>query len=121
MFTTYSHLKAEDNYRREVLRDQNRTGKRGRVGKAVAALVVAGVIALAACGTVGEPEAMVQSVNDIAPAGQPDVGRLGEILGAYDSPDIEFGGLDAPDWEPNWGAAGSLSPGGFSGPAHGPR
>lgn len=95
MLTTYSHLKADDEYRREDLRDHYQARSTGRVGKAVAALVVAGAVALAACGTAVETETVDSDAAApvvVTEAG-PDTMTLEE----------KFSGVPAPDWHPKYG------------------
>jgi hypothetical protein len=119
MFTTYSQLKAEDKYRREVLRDQYQTEAKGRAGKAVTALVVAGAIALAACGVPVEADTgaalNTQSaiLTDNGPSWEPNAALLDEILNAQErNTEVlaarieasEFGPMAAPSWQPNTGA-----------------
>jgi hypothetical protein len=97
-------IKAEDKYRREVLRDQYQT-KSGRGGKTVATLVVAGAIALAACGIPAETEAGAPNVatdgpssilTDPGPSWAPNL--PGPVSPA--APTIEFGGMPAPgSWQ----------------------
>lgn len=123
MLTTYSHLKAEDKYRRDALRDQYQMEKKGRIGKVVATLVVAGAVVLAACGAVADTRtiAQSQSVNDIAPNWQPNVKLLEEILGDDEQPVTEPGGIGAPNWKPNWEAATSVDRHTTVRPTQGPR
>lgn len=129
MFTTYSHLKAEDKYRREVLRDQSQIETKGRVGKAVTALVVAGALALAACGATASDTGEVQNAparaeTDLeyafggtqAPTPQGSRGLMSTILASDAAdPELAFSGVEAPTAE---ASALDLPD---SGPASGPR
>jgi hypothetical protein len=123
MFTTYSQLKAEDKYRREVLRDQYQTEAKGRAGKAVTALVVAGAIALAACGVPVEADTgaalNTQSaiLTDNGPSWEPNAALLDEILNAQErNTEVlaarieasEFGPMAAPSWQPSHGAVDAV-------------
>lgn len=110
MFTTYSHLKAEDKYRRDVLRDQYQTKNEAGIAKTVAALVVAGAIVLAACGIPSEADSgAVSSVTgtrsflaDPGPVWSPNLSVL--------IPAAEFGGMAAPGWQPNLDAITTVRP-----------
>lgn len=124
MFTTYSHLKAEDNYRRELLRDQRHTDTKGRAARTVAALVLVGAMALAACGAPVEADAGnpadTQSaiLSDNGPTWEPYRALLEEILTIEES-DLEvmaarieapeYGPMAAPSWQPSRDALGSFS------------
>lgn len=110
MLMSNEFVKAEDKYRRESLRDQYQTDAKGRVGKAVTALVVAGAIALAACGVPAQGSGAVQSTpakvtTDLehafsgtpAPMPQGSRGLMSAILGP-ETADLEtvFSGIAAP-------------------------
>lgn len=92
-------VRAEDKYRREVLRDQYQTRSTGRVGKTVAALVVAGAIVLAACGTAVDTETKTEAATA-------DVGVPAVVIQTSPKPQTleeRFSGVPAPDWHPKYG------------------
>jgi hypothetical protein len=124
MFTTYSHLQAEGKYRREVLRDQNRTTER-RVGKTVTTLVLVGALALAACGVpveantgaAADPASAI--LTDNGPTWEPNRAMLEAILTGRGSADEvlgteveedELGVMPAPSWQPSQKALGEFLP-----------
>lgn len=78
-------VKAENNYRRELLRDQYQNGK-GTVAKASTLVVVASLV-LAACGAAAPTESadadrrdVVAQVSDPGPEWQPDETALNTVL-----------------------------------------
>ncbi|HEX6299749.1 MAG TPA: hypothetical protein VF148_04720 [Acidimicrobiia bacterium] len=103
-------IKAEDKYRREVLRDQYQD-KGGNVGITAALILVAAMI-VAACGTAVETGTGTvssnQAVRDVAPVWEPNHSMLDSILEAQATvgislaPPIEFGGMAAPSWQPDF-------------------
>ncbi|MGD2059696.1 MAG: hypothetical protein PVF87_02415 [Acidimicrobiia bacterium] len=113
---SYEFVKAEDNYRREVLRDQNRAETKGRARKTVAALLVVGAVALAACGApagadtgkVANTESAI--LTDNGPTWEPNRALLEETLNPQES-DVEvmaarieapeYGPMAAPSWQPD--------------------
>lgn len=103
MLFTQEAIKAEDKYRREVLRDQYQTQPTGRARKAVVALAVAGAVALAACGIPAETEVGAPNVadglssilTDPGPSWAPNLAAITPV-----APTIEFGGMPAPgSWQ----------------------
>jgi hypothetical protein len=94
MLFTPEAIRAEDKYRREALRDQNQTQPKGRARTAVVALVVAGAIALAACGIPAETAPEVSAIlADNGPSWAPDFGALTPSAAA---PALELGIMAAP-------------------------
>ena len=118
MLMSNEFVRAEDNYRRQVLQDQYQTETKGRAGKTVTALVVAGAIALAACGVPAEGDvgaANTQSaiLVDNGPTWEPNQAMLEEILNPQESDaevlaarieTKEFGPMPAPSWQPSQAA-----------------
>jgi hypothetical protein len=102
MLFTPEAIKAEDKYRREILRDQYQTQPTRRARNVVVALVVAGAVALAACGIPAETEVGAPNVitdqpssilTDPGPSWAPNL--PGPVI-----PTIEFGGMPAPgSWQ----------------------
>lgn len=108
MLLSNEFVKAEDKYRRDLLRDQYQsepTGRPGKVGKVVAVLVVAGALLLAACGapTDSNPGAdgtvATEVTTEQESAGGATVVPAGETM----TPEEEFSGVAAPDWHPKYG------------------
>lgn len=98
-------VRAEDKYRRDLLRDQYQSESSGRVGKVVAVLVVAGALILAACGDPGDADLGVTRTT--ATEATTDQGSAGDvtIVPAQEKKSLEeeFSGVPAPDWHPKYG------------------
>jgi len=108
MLMSNEFVTAEDKYRREALRDQNQNGtKTGRAGRTVTVLLVAGAVALAACGVPQDADGGVANVSrtpsailtDPGPPWQPNFPAIVPVSPL--APAIEFGGMAAPSWQPN--------------------
>lgn len=104
MLMSNEFVKAEDKYRRELLRDQYQSETTGRVGKIVAVLVVAGAFLLTACGVPSDsnPGAGVTTAPEVTT----QQGSAGEVTVAPaepKTPEEEFSGVPAPDWHPKYG------------------
>jgi hypothetical protein len=110
MLMSNHFVKAHDTYRRKVLRDQYQNDG-GYVGIAAALILVAAMI-VAACGTAVETgtgtTSSNQAVRDVAPTWEPNQSLLDPILeaqatvGTSLAPQIEFGGMAAPSWQPDY-------------------
>lgn len=110
MLMSNDFIKAYDKYRREVLRDQyqNSGGNRGRT----ATLILVAAMIVAACGIAVETGTGTVSSNlavrDVAPTWEPNQSLLDPILetqaivGISLAPQIEFGGMAAPSWQPDY-------------------
>lgn len=131
MLFTESAIRAEDKYRREVLRDQyQRTSKVGMAAKAAGLVVVASMV-LAACGIPADNQTGApQQTNtfDNGPTWQPNTELLDEVLGRQivEIPAVEFGGMVAPIGTPDQADIESVLPqafdaGVFSGPTWDPN
>ncbi len=110
-------VKAEHKYRIDKMRDQH---KSGRFGRTAAAVVVAALLsaALAACGVPAEADAGAvvhgRVFVDQAPSWQPNERLLRDFLRSYRGdtqaviPEVEFGRMTAPSWDPNYGRLETL-------------
>lgn len=109
MLVSNQFVTEEHKYRGDILRDQYQR-ETSRVGKAVVALVVAGAIALAACGAPTDGNNAIDAVKtrratdleyafsgNEAPVAQGSRGLLSQILGTYAAdPEMAFSGIQAP-------------------------
>jgi hypothetical protein len=129
MLLSNDFVKAEHKYRMETIRDQHKPAS-GKFATTAGAVVVAALLtaALAACGVPqeGDTGAAVGSrvFQDQAPSWQPNERLLRDFLRSYHSssqvvvPAVEFGGMAAPTWEPNYGRLETLL---GANPTFGPR
>ena len=98
-------VKAEDNYRRELLRDQYQSESTSPLRKVVAVLVIAGALLLAACGIPSDGNSGADETGapvvttEPTPAGDVTVAPGAETK----TPEEEFSGVPAPDWHPSYG------------------
>ena len=109
-------VKAERRYRMDAMREQSKQASR-RVSRTAGAVVIAVLLspALAACGVPADAGIVVGNrvLHDQAPTWQPNEGLLREIMRDAGStqaviPVVEFGGMAAPSWAPNYGRLETL-------------
>lgn len=107
MLMSNEFVRTEHKYRGEALRDHYQSEPTGKVGKAVTALVVAGALFLAACGTPTDTNTGADQPSDSTVAQPQEQGSAGvaQVLPAREemTPEEEFSGVPAPDWHPNYG------------------
>jgi len=103
MLMSNEFVKAEDKYRRDLLRDQYQAESTGKVGKVVAVLVVAGALLLAACGDPNETQSGAEGATEVTTA-QGSAGDV-TVVPAPEQKTLEeeFSGVPAPDWHPKYG------------------
>jgi len=98
-------VKAEDKYRRELLRDQYQSEPSGKVGKIVAILVVAGALLLAACGIPSDSNSLAGGTVEAVVTTEPTPAGDVIVVPAREEKTLEeeFSGVTAPDWHPKNG------------------
>jgi hypothetical protein len=105
MLMSNEFVRAEDKYRRDLLRDQYQTQTTGRVGKVVAVLVVAGALLLAACGDPGDTNPGARETTATEATTEQGSADDVTVVPAPEkkTPEEEFSGVSAPDWHPMYG------------------
>ena len=105
MLMSNQFVKAEDEYRRDLLRDHYQSAPTSRAGKVVAVLVVAGALLLAARGNPANTNPGAEGTN--ATEATMEQGSAGEVTVTpapeKKTPEEEFSGVPAPDWHPKYG------------------
>jgi hypothetical protein len=103
MLMSNEFVKAEDKYRRDLLRDQYQAESTGKIRKVVVVLVVAGALLLAACGDPNETQSGGEGATEVTTA-QGSAGDV-TVVPAQEQKTLEeeFSGVAAPDWHPKYG------------------
>jgi hypothetical protein len=133
---SFTNADPQNVYASPATRSQLRQHKSRTMARTVFALIIAGLI-LAACGVPDNTDtgavSIIQMVRDVAPAWEPNQTLLDAAINTKSSSRavvvtaVEFGGLPAPMWDPDYGnletilTRGEGSQTGLVEPTSGPR